>query len=893
MSTRYLEHLFRPRSVAVIGASDRAGSVGRAIFSNLVDGGFEGRLDPVNLRHRRVGGYRCYHRVADLPEPPELGVICTPAPSVPGLIAELGQVGTRAAVIVTAGFETASREAGRDLEGELLENAGRHGLRFLGPNCVGLLVPGHGLNASFAHTGIHDGRLAFVSQSGALATAVLDWAAERDIGFSSFVSLGNCLDIDIGDVIDYLGIDGRTRSTLLYMESTRRGRKFMSAMRAAARNKPLIVVKSGRAPEGARAAASHTGALAGSDVVYEAAIRRSGALRVHGIEDLFGMAEVLSKVPGRVGPKLAILTNGGGPGILATDELVLGGGSLAEPSDATIERLDAILPDNWSRANPIDIIGDAPPERFCSALGILLEDEGVDAVLVIHAPTALSPAEPLAEALAETAAEARKPVLGCWLGGGAARRASEHFAAAGLPGFSSPEDAVSAYLNLLEYHANQSALIETPGEVPTEARIDRDRAAAIVADAAGAGRARLTEVDAMRLLEAYGVPCVPTHGAADAEEAVEAAERIGYPVALKIMSPDISHKSDFGGVALGLESAPAVRDAARRMEGLLSSANDSRQSGYCVQAMAPARHGVELIVGTETDPVFGPVVLFGQGGTAVEVIRDTVIGLPPLNMSLSRQLVERTRVARQLAGYRDRPAARIDLVCDVLVRVARLMCDLPGIRSLDINPLIADGQGVLAVDARVLLREPDAGESPPPAIAPYPSHLEEWVEFDGENIQLRPIRPEDEPAHREFFQSLTAEDIRFRFFGVIREPEHSQLARYTQIDYDREMAFVAVDGDKRILGVARLSSDRAHRRGEFAIVVRSGIKGRGLGRILLEKLMRYSAGCGQRELIGQVLFNNTRMLNLARELGFKVRHSDPADLCEVVLEHPAAEGNAS
>lgn len=885
MSTRYLEHLFRPRSVAVIGASDRVGSVGRAVFTNMVEGGFEGKIHPVNLRHRKIGGSRCYHHVADLPDPPDLGVICTPPLTVPGLLDELGRVGTRTAIIITAGFGKAGHESGRDLESELLTNAGRHGLRFLGPNCVGLLVPGYRFNASFAPTGVKDGPIAFVSQSGALATTVLDWAAERDIGFSSFVSLGNCLDIDIADVIDYLGIDSRTHSILLYMESTGRGRKFMSAMRAAARNKPLIVVKSGRAPEGARAAASHTGALAGSDAVYEAAIRRSGALRVRGVEDLFGMAEVLSKVRGRTGPRLAVLTNGGGPGILATDELVLGGGSLADLMPNTVEALDGILPDNWSRANPVDIIGDAPPERFCEALGILLEDDGIDAVLVIHAPTALADAESLAEALIAAAGQARKPVLGCWLGGGAAREASKRFAAAGLPGFSSPEDAVSAFLNLQEYHANQSALIETPDEMPTDTRIAHDLAESIIDRTVRARRTRLSEVEAMRVLEAYGIPCVPTRGAAGAEEAVEAAEDISYPVVLKIMSPEISHKSDVGGVALGLESGDAVRDAARRMAGLLTTSGPSQTAGFCVQAMAPASRGVELIVGTKADAIFGPVVLFGQGGTAVEVIRDTVIGLPPLNMSLARQLIERTRVARQLAGFRDRPPARVDLVCDVLVRVARLTTDFPAIQSLDINPLIADGRGVLALDARVLLHDPEDCPAPLPAIAPYPSHLEERVDFDGHDVLLRPIRPEDEPAHREFFNSLTAEDVRFRFFGVIREPEHSQLARYTQIDYDREMAFVAVTEAKRILGVARLSADRARRRGEFAVVVRSDIKGRGLGRVLLEKLIHYSAECGHRELIGQVLFHNHRMLNLARELGFSVRYSEPDDLCEVILHH--------
>lgn len=894
MSTRHLEHLFRPRSIAVVGASDREGSVGRAVFANLEAGGFEGPLHPVNLKHRKVAGRRCYRHVADLEAAPDLAVICTPPTSVPGLLEELGQAGNRAAVVITAGFEQAGKTSGRDLEAEMLESAGRHGLRFVGPNCVGLLVPGQRLNASFAPSGARAGKLAFVTQSGALATTVLDWAAEREIGFSAFLSLGNCLDVDIGDVIDYLGADSRTSAILLYMESTDRGRKFMSAMRAAARNKPLIVVKAGRAPEGARAASSHTGALAGSDAVYDAALRRSGALRVRGIEDLFGMAEVLPRIRHDAGPRLAILTNGGGPGILATDELVLGGGQLAELGAATLERLDQQLPENWSRANPVDIIGDAAPERFRQALEVLLADDGVDAILVIHAPTALANAEHLAEVLVEMARTAAKPVLGCWLGGTSARKASETFAAAGLPGFSSPEDAVSAYLNLQDFRANQIALIETPDEVPTEARIDPERARSLLERAVATGRNWLSEVDVMQLLSCYGIPTVPTGHARDSEEAVEQAERIGYPVALKLISPDITHKSDVGGVILDLESPDAVRRAVERIRDRLAEHPDkARLEGFCVQAMLRRPEAVELIVGSGSDPVFGPVILFGQGGTAVEVIEDTVIGLPPLNMSLARQMIECTRVFRLLSGFRNRPAARIDLISDVLVRVARLMTDCTRIRSLDINPLIADSRGVVALDGRVELRHDDAGERLQPAIAPYPSHLEETIEFAGEEVLLRPIRPEDEPSYRDFFDSLSQEDIRFRFFGVVRLPEHSQLARATQIDYDREMAIVAVTRDRRMLGVARLSSDRVHRRGEFAIVVRSDIKGRGLGRLLLDKLIRYSRESGHQELVGQVLFDNSRMLSLARELGFRIHHSEPGGVCEVVLDLSAMpEGGA-
>ncbi|WP_376691337.1 bifunctional acetate--CoA ligase family protein/GNAT family N-acetyltransferase [Wenzhouxiangella sp. EGI_FJ10409] len=884
MSIRHLDRMFRPRSVAVFGASDRPGSIGQAVFANLLDGGFEGGLYPVNRRHREVAGRAVFRKAKDLPEVPDLGVICTPPETVPGLIEDLGAFGTRAAVIITAGFDEASADAGRDLAAEMLEHAGRHGLRFLGPNCVGLMVPGQGLNASFAPGRPAPGRLAFVTQSGALATTVLDWAAEREIGFSAFVSLGNGLDVDHGDVIDYLGSDARTRSILLYMEALTDGRKFMSAARAASRNKPLVVVKSGRAPAGAKAAASHTGALAGRDEVYAAAIRRAGALRVYGIEDLFRAAEFLARVRPHDGNRLAILTNGGGPGILATDELVLNGGELAELEADTLARLDEVLPRNWSHGNPVDIIGDASAQRYQSALAILAEAAEVDAVLIVHAPTAMAGSREIAEALAPQAAKLAKPVFGCWLGGASAREAYEAFAAADLPGFLSPGDAVAAFLTLQEYRANQVALMETPPEMPTSARMDPESVTVILERARREARTWLSEVEAKCVLAAYGIPAVETRRAGSPEEAARLAAEIGFPVALKVISADITHKSDVGGVVLDLESEQSVREAAGGIARRVEQLAHARLDGFSVQKMLRRPDSVELIVGASTDPVFGPVMLFGSGGTAVEVVGDTIIGLPPLNMSLARQMIDRTRVSKLLAGYRGHPAARADLVCDVLVRVARLMTDLDMVESIDINPLLADDEGVVALDARVQLRSADAGPRTRPAIAPYPTHLIERVPFADGEITLRPIRPEDEPAHRDFFNSLAAEDIRFRFFGVIREPEHTQLARFTQIDYEREMAFIAVDEDGRTLGVARIALDSVGHRAEFAVVVRSNIKGRGLGRILLSRLIRHCRETGVREVVGQVLQHNTRMLGLSRDLGFRVEPADEDGIHEVILD---------
>jgi acetyltransferase len=884
MSIRHLDRMFRPRSVAVFGASDRPGSVGRAVFANMLDGEFSGNLYAVNLHHREVAGRPVFRRARDLPEVPDLAVICTPPRTVPGLIEEVGAAGTRAAVVVTAGFDEASVESGRDLEAEMLEHAGRHGLRFLGPNCVGLMVPGSGLNASFAPGSPVAGRVAFITQSGALATTVLDWAAERDIGFSAFVSLGNCLDVDIGDVIDYLGSDARTRSILLYMEALVDGRKFMSAARAASRNKPLVVVKSGRAPEGARAAASHTGALAGRDEVYAAAIRRAGALRVYGIEDLFRAAEFLARVRPQEGGRLAILTNGGGPGILATDELVLGGGRLAELDEATLMRLDAKLPRNWSRGNPVDIIGDATAQRYLDALEILAAAAEVDAILIVHAPTALTGSRDIAAALAPVAAAAGKPVFGCWLGGASAREAYEEFAAADLPGFLSPADAVAAFLALQEYRANQVALMEIPSEMPTSAVMDPDSVSTVLERARKENRTWLTEVEAKCVLSAYGIPVIATRRAASPEEAARLAEEIGFPVALKVISADITHKSDIGGVVLDLESGHAVREAAEGIARRLDEHDHARLDGYSVQQMVRRHHGVELIIGASTDPVFGPVMLFGSGGTSVEVVGDTVVGLPPLNMSLARQMVDRTRVSKLLAGFRNHPPARADLVCDVLVRTARLMTDLEAVESIDINPLLADDEGVVALDARIELRRADAGPRKRPAIAPYPAHLVERLPFADGEITLRPIRPEDEPAHRDFFDSLAAEDVRFRFFGVIREPQHSQLARFTQIDYEREMAFIAVDDAGRTLGVARIAKDSSGRKAEFAVVVRSNIKGRGLGGILLSRLIRHCRDTGVAQVVGQVLQQNTRMLHLAEDLGFRIGPVDEDGIRDVTLD---------
>ena len=886
LSVRNLEALFRPASVAVIGASDRAGSIGALVMRNLLQGGFAGPVWPVNPKRDTVAGLRAWAEVGQLPQAPDLAVICTPAPTVPGLVAELGCKGTRAAVVLTAGLKAGQQPGGPTLEQAMLDAARPHLLRILGPNCVGLLVPGVGLNASFAHLAARPGRLAFVSQSGALATAMLDWSDARGIGFSHFISLGDSADVDFGDVLDYLASDAGTRAILMYVESVKHARKFLSAARAAARNKPVLLVKAGRAPEGARAAASHTGALAGSDAVFDAAVRRAGMLRVLTLEDLFDAAETLARAHPLHGERLAIVTNGGGAGVLAADALAVAGGTLAPLEAATLARLDAALPATWSHANPVDIIGDAPVARYTAALQAVLDAPETDAVLFMHAPTAVVPSAEIAAACLPLMRAATKPVLTCWLGGTAVAAARAACAEAGVPTYETPERAAQAYLHLVQHRCNQEALLQAPAASGDGAAPDAAAARALLDAALAEGRGELNETEAKALLAAYGVPVVATRSVPDTEAAVAAAAEIGYPVVLKILSPQISHKSDVGGVALDLGSPAELRQAAGAMLARVDRLRpDARVAGFTVQAMVRRPRAHELIAGLACDAVFGPVLLFGQGGTAVEVVADRAIALPPLNMNLAAELVGRTRVARLLAGYRDRSPADLPAVHEAMVKVSQMACDLPQLAELDINPLLADEHGVLALDARVKLQP--AGGAVPLAIRPYPAQLEEPVRLGGEGVLLRPIRPEDEPLLRSLYASATPEELRLRFFLARREVPRSELARYSQIDYDRDMTFVAVAparGEEGLLGEVRSVCDPDGERAEFSIQVRHGWQGQGIGRLLLAKLLRYLRERGVRRLAGECLPANDAMVALARSLGFESQRHPAEDVMSLQLE---------
>ena len=887
MTVRNLESLFAPRSVAVIGASNRERSVGGVVTRNLLRGGFEGPVMPVNPKHRAVAGVLAYPDVASLPMVPDLAVIATPPGPIPGLVEELGKRGTRGVVVLTALPKAGRDAAASGVERAVLEAAGRHLVRILGPNCLGLLVPGIGLNASFAHVDAIPGRLSFVSQSGAFCTAVLDWARSRGIGFSHFVSLGNSADVDVGDVLDYLGGDPSTQAILLYLEAVDEARKFMSAGRAAARNKPVIVIKSGRVSEGARAAASHTGALAGADDVYDAAFRRAGMLRVDQVDELFDAAETLARSPMVRGDRLLIVTNGGGPGVMATDFLVGRGGRLAELSATAREKLDAVLPLTWSGANPIDIVGDAAGERYADALGVVLAEPAADGVLVLHAPTAIASSEDAARAVAQSVRPGSpRTALTRWLGGDGAEPARRILREAGIATYETPEDAVRSFLHMVSHRRNQQELIETPPSPPQGFAPRKDAARALIEQVSASGRQLLTEPESKALLSHYGIPVVETRIAADAEQAALLAGEIGFPVALKILSPQVTHKTDVGGVSLDLAAPDGVREAAHAMQRRLrESRPDATLDGFAVQPMARRPGAHELIVGAATDSVFGPVLLFGQGGTAVEVIADRAVSLPPLNPKLARELIARTRVSRLLEGHRGRPGADRDAICATLVALSQLVVDLREVIEIDVNPLLADERGVLALDARV--RIVPSGRTAELAIRPYPSELEEALELpSGSCIVVRPIRPEDEPAHRRFFEGLARDDVYFRFFSMMREMPRSQLARFTQIDYEREMAFIAyAPGEEgETLGVVRAIADPDNREAQFAIIVRSDRKGIGLGRALLEKMIRYCRERGTGQLVGQVLAGNAPMRALAQETGFRERYDPDEEVVEVRLD---------
>jgi acetyltransferase len=896
MSIYRLDKVFSPRSVAVVGASPRDNSPGHAVLKNLRRGGFTGAIELVNTHYDAIDGVRAVKSYAELPSAPDLAVIGVPPPAIPSLIADAGAKGTAAAIIVTSGLGH-----GPGSLAEQCEQAARAtGMRLVGPNCLGVLVPGVKLNASFAASMPRPGDLALISQSGAIATGLVEWAAVRGIGFSGVASIGDSIDVDFADLLDYFALDYSTRAILLYIESVKDARKFMSAARAAARTKPVLVVKSGRHAQGAKAALTHTGALAGSDAVYDAAFRRAGLLRVLDLDELFAAAETLGHLTGLAGKRLAILTNGGGIGVLAVDRLVDLGGELAEVSPAAMAKLDAALPPIWSRANPVDIAGDADETRYAAALDQLLDDDANDAVLVLNVPTALASPTAAAQSVIDVTKRHRatrnppKPVFAVWIGG--SDPAAEAFDAAGIPSYATEADAVGGFMHLVQYRDSREQLMATPPSLPQDFTPDSGVVRPIIDAALAERRTWLDPVEMTKLFSAYGIAVTPAALARDPDEAVAAAKpylAAGKAVVLKILSPDIVHKSEVGGVQLNLITEQDVRRAAREiLDRARAAKRDARITGVTVFPMIVRPKARELIVGLADDPTFGPVIVFGQGGTAVEVISDKALALPPLDLALARDLIARTRVSRILKAYRNVPAADEGAIALLLVKLAQLAADFSEIREIDLNPVLADETGVIAVDARVSVAPVEARRGGPAArfaIRPYPTEWERHVALpDGMKLLVRPIHPEDESLYPPFLAAVTEQDLRLRFFAPVKEFSHAFIARFTQIDYARAMAFIAIDeATGQMLGVVRIYADPDFASAEYAIVVRSDLKGHGLGWLLMELIIEYARAEGFGSVHGQVLRENTTMLEMCRKLGFQIA-SDPLDASIVVVNLPVS-----
>jgi len=878
MGPHYLDRLFAPRAIAVFGASDRKDSVGGHVLRNVLAAGFDGPVFPINPKHDSVAGRRCFHTIGETDAPVDLAVIATPAATVPAIIHECGEHGVRAAIIHSAGFnEGQEKTTGIELETALLAEARRYHMRLLGPNCLGLIRPATKLNATFTNNTARSGSLALVSQSGALCTAILDWAEAHHVGFSAVVSLGSGADIDFGDLLDYLAVDPATRSILLYIEGIRQSRRFLSALRVAARLKPVVVVKAGRHAAGSRAALSHTGALVGADDVFDAALARAGAVRAMTIEQLFSAAELLATKYRARGQRLAIVTNAGGPGVLAADRAADLGIELATLSESTMARLNQLLPAHWSHGNPVDILGDADPLRFRAAAEACLADPNVDGLLVMLTPQAMTDPLAVARHIVELAAGTDKLVLACWMGEAHVMVARAYFTEHQLPEFPSPEASVEAFAYLANYQRNQQLLRQVPGPLSPHSSPDVEGAHLIIDTALAERRTLLTGMEARAVLSAFGIPQLPAMEAHSGNEALVMAESIGFPVTLKIASPDITHKSDVNGVRLNIGNAQAVRSVYHELvETVKRQRPQARITGATVERMYKNPHGRELHVGVIRDEVFGPVISFGLGGVAIEVLRDRACALPPLNTFIVQDLIRNTRAAKLIGAFRHMPAVNHAALEQVLLAVSEMVCELPQIRELDINPLVADEQGAVALDVRIVV------ETPPPrrdryghmTIYPYPTHLVSQMQLpDGTDIVLRPIRPEDADIEATFVRQLSPQARYMRFMQTLEELSPEMLVRFTQIDYDRELALIAVvmqDGKEVEIAVARYGVNPDGDSCEFAIVVDDEWQAKGVGARLLTLLMEAAKAKGFKIMEGEVLAENGAMLSLVKRLGFSV-----------------------
>jgi acetyltransferase len=881
-----LDVFFSPKTVAVIGATETPGTVGRTVLWNLVTSPFGGTVYPVNPKRPSVLGVKAYASISDIPEAVDLAVIITPPPSIPGLIRECGENGVQGAIVISAGFKEIGPE-GAELERQLLVEAQKANIRIIGPNCLGVMSPLSGMNATFATTVARPGSVGFISQSGALCTAVLDWSLKEMVGFSAFISVGSMVDVGWGDLIYYLGNDPKTKSIVIYMESIGNARSFLSAAREVALTKPIIIIKPGRSAAAAKAAASHTGSLTGSDEVLEAAFRRSGVLRVGTIADLFYMAEVLSKQPTPKGPRLTIVTNAGGPGVLATDSLIMGGGELAELSPETMEAYNAVLPATWSHNNPVDIIGDASPERYKKALEIAAKDPNSDGMLVILTPQAMTDPTRIAEELKPLAKQEGKPLLASWMGGVDVAAGEEILNRANIPTFPYPDTAARAFNYMWQYADNLKALYETPA-LPEDSATwtpDRNLVKSIIAGSRSEGRTILTEFESKRVLAAYGIPVAKTIIAGSRADAVKAADEIGYPIVLKLYSETITHKTDVGGVQLNLGSADAVAKAFDAIQASVTEkVGEQHFQGVTVQPMIKLKDAYELIIGSSLDPQFGPVLLFGTGGQLVEVFKDRALGLPPLNSTLARRMMEQTKIYKALKGVRGRKPVDLVALELLMVRFSALVAEQRWIKEIDINPLLASPDGLIALDARVVVHGPEVTleQVPKTAIRAYPTrYVAPWTMKDATVVTIRPIRPEDEPAMVRFHETLSERSVYLRYFHLMnleQRTQHERLTRICFIDYDREMALVAErrnpeTGESEILGVGRLMKVHGCSEAEVAVLISDKWQGRGLGKELLARLLIVGADEKLSKLTADILPDNREVMRVCEKLGFTLKHS--------------------
>lgn len=883
MNRHYLHAMFHPQSVAVIGASNRENSVGGVVFRNMLDNGFQGKLYAVNPNHDEIQGQRAYASIEQIDKPVDLAVIITRAALVPDIVESCGKHGVRFALVLSAGFRETGPQ-GAALERAVIENARRYGMRLIGPNCLGILCPASGLNATFSKGSVQAGNLALISQSGAFCTAIMDWAKPNDVGFSCIISMGAAASLDFGEILDYLATDRHTESILLYIEGIQRARSFMSALRAAARIKPIFIVKAGRHSTGSAAAFSHTGALVGSDDVFDAALQRAGVVRVETIVQLFSAAKALSTHLHPSGNRLAIVTNGGGPGVMAADRATDLGVTIATLSDVTIKQLNAQLPDTWSHANPLDIIGDATAERYQHAITCCIQDDGVDGVLVILTPQAMTQPLAVAHTVIDVAAKFNKPLIACWMGEVQVAESRQAFDQAKIPNFRTPEPAVEVFSFISAYYQNQQLLLQTPGPLAHHSEPDEEGARLLIESALADHRKILSEVESKAILAAFRIPIAKALVARSPNEALIIAEELGFPVVMKINSPDITHKSDSGGIRLNVGNAQAVRSAYHEIIQSVQKYNpNARIDGIVIEPMVIKPNGRELMVGVTTDAVFGPVITFGAGGVLVEVLGDRAVALPPLNSFLVKDMIQRTRIAKLLGHFRQMPPIEMAALENVLLRVAEMVCELPWIKEMDINPLIVDEHGACAVDARIIVDylPPSADRYAHMAIHPYPTHLiTHWQLADGTDLTIRPIRPEDAEMEQDFVRGLSAESKYFRFMDTLQELSQTMLVRFTQIDYDREMALIAVlqqDSREKELGVCRYIASADGQSCEFALVVADEWQNKGIGNKLMNCLFDAARAKGIGVMEGEVLKANHAMLELVRRLGFEITVS-PEDV---------------